>query len=148
MENEAQNTLPQVSRSTVNSLSDRHTPGEWVVQLIRYQDDPPMGFAVVSNSKRPDAKPIASVNCAGSKRYVLADYTSEELEANAALIASAPTLKAQRDKLYEALTATLTALRYMRDSDTQHWDFHVTPEICTAWDKAREALSLVEQEAK
>lgn len=69
----------------------------------------------------------------------------EEAEANAQLVFEAVnqhhSLLAEREKLREAATKALAAFRYMRDVDTQWWDFHVTPEICTAWDKLRAALN-------
>lgn len=42
--------------------------------------------------------------------------------------------------LVEAASNALKSFRYMRDVDPQHWDFHVTPEVCTAWDTLRAAL--------
>jgi predicted HD phosphohydrolase len=44
-------------------------------------------------------------------------------------------------RLVEAASAALEALRYLRDVDPQHWDYHVTPEVCTAWDKLRAVLA-------
>ena len=65
----------------------------------------------------------------------------EETDANARLIAAAPAL-------YEAAERVLTALREARDSHPEAWDNCVTPNICTAWDRLRAALALVQGQEK
>lgn len=65
-------------------------------------------------------------------------------KADAAFIVTAVN---SHEALVTALEGALTALRYMRDADTQHWDFHVTPDVCNAWDAARTALALAGRNA-
>lgn len=70
-------------------------------------------------------------------------YAFSEKDARAIVEAvnSYDDLLATNAAMVKAAEAALTAFRYMRDVDTMHWDYHVTPEVCTAWDKLREALA-------
>ena len=60
----------------------------------------------------------------------------EEIEGNAHLIAAAPAM-------YEALVKTMKVLRSLRDSK-EEWYTLVTPELLTAWDMNKAALSQAE----
>jgi len=57
-------------------------------------------------------------------------------DANAHLIATAPAM-------YEALVKTMKVLRSLRDSK-EEWYTLVTPELLTAWDMNKAALSQAE----
>ena len=61
---------------------------------------------------------------------------AQAVAANAALIAAAPAM-------YEALVKTMKVLRSLRDSK-EEWYTLVTPELLTAWDMNKAALSQAE----
>ena len=73
----------------------------------------------------PDLNPIAE------------GWTAYEEALTAYAKATEPVLQA----LYEALEATLTALRQGRDNNAEGW---VTPGIAKAWDSSKQALALAE----
>lgn len=101
----------------------------------------------------PQPAPDAEGEWYADRRYVVDKSTTMfraecKDAATAAKVVSDHALAASVPKLVEAATEALEAFRYMRDKDPQHWDFHVTPEICTAWDKLRAALASAQIQEK
>ena len=72
----------------------------------------------------------------GNQVAVIGGKSLETMNANAALIAAAPAM-------YEALVKTMKVLRSLRDSK-EEWYTLVTPELLTAWDMNKAALSQAE----
>ena len=102
-----------------------HTPGPLRVEGTHFVDDiaqEPLLHAVIRDS---------------TERWVaLVEITDDEGQANAHLIAAAPAM-------YEALVKTMKVLCSLRDSK-EEWYTLVTPELLTAWDMNKAALSQAE----
>lgn len=73
-----------------------HTPGPWSYSFVQWPKGDPLGFAIrpASGPVRTEKRgvSIASLNCAEPNITATAVYTTEELQANARLIAAAPAL--------------------------------------------------------
>jgi hypothetical protein len=87
---------------------------------------------------RVERDPIHGCSVVTKGRIVAANIYRPE---DADQIASDHAAAALVPGLVEAAEAALQAFRYMRDKDPQHWDYHVTPKICTAWDKLRAVIN-------
>ena len=97
---------------------NKHTPGPWHTD----------GWEnIVVN----DQWGTTILCCPGSSTGTL-----DEIKANSALIAAAPAM-------YEALVKTMKVLCSLRDSK-EEWYTLVTPELLTAWDMNKAALSQAE----
>lgn len=87
-------------------MDTKFTKGEWKFGLVRWTTDlnePAGGFYVHSaDFSLTDRCALASGNCA-ERRAFSNDYTSEEIEANARLIAAAPDLFAALERCAGAL---------------------------------------------
>ena len=86
------------------ATESKHTPGPWVVEDVRSGlSKRTLIYCRVIPAGRPASDSLAAINVyeRGTKG------ATEEARANAALIASAPTLLAQRDALVAAAEAVL-----------------------------------------
>ena len=101
----------------------KHTPGPWVVEDVRSGlSKRTLIYCRVIPAGRPASDSLAAINVyeRGTKG------ATEEARANAALIASAPTLRAQRDALLLAAEAAEEAFaEAMQDAESEemiaHW---------------------------
>ena len=98
----------------------KHTPGPWVVS-----DDGDVTLIVHAPKDEVD------IACMSNDCEMFS-----EIRANANLIAAAPAM-------YEALVKTMKVLRSLRNSK-EEWYTLVTPELLTAWDMNKAALSQAE----
>lgn len=103
---------PSESLLAPHTPSRRHTPGPWL-----YRRD----------SKASTDATIYALTSTGNPRYIARVYGEgvlstriEERDANLALIAAAPVMKAQQDELLEALKDARKELAFLHD-------LHVTP---------------------
>lgn len=116
----------------MNNTVDKHTPGPWEMKAAKWTNDPAepiWGFSIQSGDKK-----ICGLNVVINSRIMPDEYfknfpdfhrehfTSEEAEANAALIASAPTLKKENEELKERNRVLVEALGQLVNRIESNWE--------------------------
>lgn len=134
----------------MSSTVDKYTPGPWEMKAAKWTNDPAepiWGFSIQSGDKK-----ICGLNVVIDSRIMPDEYfknfpdfhkehfTSEEAEANAALIASAPQLKKENEELKERNRVLVEALQECREWYVNNAD-KIAPEtpICFS-----NALSIIQ----